>query len=476
MKDSGQQTDLLLEYCCKYCKDQKESNLVGLDSLTVHGLPRVISSPSGIVKVCWFILFGGSLFLMCYSLRSSLERFYAEPSYVRGRWEVADIIKFPTVTICDMRIRSDVSSSSNHTVSPQDPVVWLDNFLVNSSILRPVNFNKTSSHFPEFCVFGTLQKPCRPEWWKVSPMAPGCVAFNPDGLLTQNNIGQKNGLQLLLYMDSSNLSSNKHSHAPLGEILVSVSHSDVFPDFWSNVFYLELGFSSQIQLVKKRRSLIQGCLKEFPQPHLPGHYDQSICLSSCLIWNTYMECGDILPQYRMFFGYNLLPKLDIVDNTSLCIEKVIKDGSHNNIQSCGCESACNLTSYDQSSFSSSWISNEKVAMLREKLREKLNREVSDNDVRSNFTILNIYYNSLRHYIEQESLAFAWLDLVTDVGGMMGLYIGASVFSILELLFVTLMYVFVNGPRRVIRNIQKKRARKQGVHTIMCYPVEKQRSK
>ena len=70
-----------LELVQKMYKEEQESNAVGLDSLTIHGLPRVATSPSGFVKICWFLLFAASLCLLYFFIGKSLTKFKSNQTY-----------------------------------------------------------------------------------------------------------------------------------------------------------------------------------------------------------------------------------------------------------------------------------------------------------------------------------------------------------------------------------------------------------
>ena len=54
-------------------KEEQQTNLVGLDSLTIHGLPRVFSTPAGILKLCWLLFFLISVFALGINVLASWD-------------------------------------------------------------------------------------------------------------------------------------------------------------------------------------------------------------------------------------------------------------------------------------------------------------------------------------------------------------------------------------------------------------------
>ncbi|XP_066920852.1 acid-sensing ion channel 4-B-like [Clytia hemisphaerica] len=450
-----------LELVQKMYKEQQQSNVVGLDSLTIHGLPRVISSPSGFVKICWFILFSASLALLYYFFCQTYDKFQSNPTYTVSSIEYGNL-SFPAITICNMRNPRDHSVKYYQGSANANQLLAFA--LMNSTTLSEPDFERFSpgagvfvDQIKKYCSFGGKSETCGKQYWNSVTLGPSCMMFNFDGKLTQKDIGLNNGLQLLLYIksdtylkDLNNSFYDYVNHYPTqGEILVAVHEPLTFPDFWSNVYHLQLGFLNHIQLYRKRTTKSQNCMRGYNESNLPipGGYDQSVCLSVCNLRKSYKTCGDILPKYRDVIGYDALPALNISSNCSQCLEQF--DGSSFWKNDCGCRQACSSTSYTSSTLVSSWLSNEKVMRINALLKETRNIKLSNKDIRHNFTILNVYYNTFRSSLEEEKNRFEIEDLIADVGGLMGLCIGASFFSIFELVFVFIIFL-VDLPRRIWR--------------------------
>ena len=452
-----------LELIRKMYKEQQESNTVGLESLTIHGLPRVITSPSGIVKICWFILFAASLGLLYYFIGKSFTKFLSNQTYTVTSIEYGNLT-FPAITICNMRKPKNYSIQYYQGSANANQL--LAYALLNASTLSEPNYEQFSpgvgkfvEQMREYCSFGEKSEPCGKEHWSSTTLGPSCMIFNHDGSLTQEDIGLTNGLQLLLYIKSDTYLKELNDsfydyvkHYPTqGEILVAVHEPNTFPDFWNSVYHIELGFLNHIQLYRTRmtKSTDIKCQNGYNESGLPipGGYDQSVCLSVCNLMKSYQTCGDVLRKYRDVIGYDALPALNISSNCTNCLEKF--DGSTFLDNDCNCQPVCNMTSDTSSTFVSSWLSNEKVMRINALMKETQNISLSNKDIRHNFTILNVYYNTFRSSLEEEKKRFQIEDLIADVGGLMGLCIGASFFSIFELAFVIMIFI-LDLPRQIWR--------------------------
>ena len=453
-------------------EEEKQCNMIGLDSLTIHGLPRVFSSPAGILKVSWFILFLTSLFMLSLFVMDRWNYYLSQPSTISATTSY-DELHFPTITICNMRDKANKSRSleaplaeqvhSNHSVKRT-----LEEAIRTATTLRPINFGDFSDGMTliskgsdKYCIFGNEEQGCGTHLWKSISFGRKCVVFNADGNLTQKNVGKIEGLQLMLHINSdrylSSLSYDTSTYPMDGEILVSVHHPNTMTDVWNKVYFLELGFMHEIQLARTVEIRVKNCTDRYPSIQLPGDYMYSLCLSTCLLERMYTKCGDMPQRYRQFFDYDILPKVKPQQtemNVTDCFTEFFGGFSFANIYTtCRCKHACRSTNFESSTFSAKWLSNEKVSIMQTLLQREANLDFTEKDIRRNFTLLNVYFSSFSSVKKEESLTYDYKDLFSDVGGMMGLFCGASMFSIFELTFISIISVF-NIPRWLWKKLCK----------------------
>ncbi|GAA6075191.1 acid-sensing ion channel 2 isoform X1, partial [Tachysurus ichikawai] len=94
--------------------------------------------------------------------------------------------------------------------------------------------------------------------------------------------------------------------------------------------------------------------------------------------------------------------------------------------SCMCRNPCNMTRYNKE-LSMVKIPSKTSARYLEK---KFNR--SEKYITDNILVLDIFFEALNYETIEQKKAYEVAGLLGDIGGQMGLFIGASILTILEL--------------------------------------------
>ncbi|KFQ15658.1 Acid-sensing ion channel 4, partial [Leptosomus discolor] len=94
---------------------------------------------------------------------------------------------------------------------------------------------------------------------------------------------------------------------------------------------------------------------------------------------------------------------------------------------CSCPTPCNLTRYGKE-ISMVRIPNKGSARY---LARKYNK--NETYIRENFLVLDIFFEALNYEAIEQKKAYDLAGLLGDIGGQMGLFIGASILTILEIL-------------------------------------------
>lgn len=78
-------------------------------------------------------------------------------------------------------------------------------------------------------------------------------------------------------------------------------------------------------------------------------------------------------------------------------------------------------------------------------------------VKKNFALVNIYYDEIKYTVMEESPAMEIIDLIANVGGTLGLFLGVSFLSfaeiaelIFEIIVITLRKLVCTKPTRLIQ--------------------------
>ncbi|CAL1541413.1 unnamed protein product, partial [Lymnaea stagnalis] len=189
------------------------------------------------------------------------------------------------------------------------------------------------------------------------------------------------------------------------------------------------------------------CKTEGPfEKTYPVKYTRNTCQKICeqkLIRST-CNCTDgKSPNLNAIMGVGGLEPCKTEEQIK-CYTKVTFDfdsSSKNN--SCDCDEPCNGRVFEQSISSRQWpsvsyspvlvetvcksVSNDTCGLLRDK--------VEDWELIENFIKLNIYYQDLNYELLKESPDYELVNLFSDIGGTIGLWIGLSVLGMCEMIFL-----------------------------------------
>ena len=75
--------------------------------------------------------------------------------------------------------------------------------------------------------------------------------------------------------------------------------------------------------------------------------------------------------------------------------------------------------------------------------------ITDDYMRQNFAKISVFYGDVSYTEIEEIPSFTFDQLISDVGGQMGIWIGASVFSILELFYLAMQALHYAYAKRSI---------------------------
>ncbi|CAF94231.1 unnamed protein product, partial [Tetraodon nigroviridis] len=99
----------------------------------------------------------------------------------------------------------------------------------------------------------------------------------------------------------------------------------------------------------------------------------------------------------------------------------------NSADTCPCETPCNLTRYGKE------LSMVKIPSKGSARYLSRKYDKSEDYIRENFLVLDIFFEALNYETIEQKKAYDVAGLLGDIGGQMGLFIGASILTVLEIL-------------------------------------------
>uniref|UniRef100_A0A8C2FRE8 Acid-sensing (proton-gated) ion channel 2 n=2 Tax=Cyprinus carpio TaxID=7962 RepID=A0A8C2FRE8_CYPCA len=394
----------------------------------LHGL-RHVCTPSNSLsrRAFWMLAFCTCLGLLLSWSSNRLLHWLAFPTHTRVHTEWARELAFPTVTICNnnpVRLyhltKSDLYFAGH----------WLGLLLANPLFL---SFCLFLSHlFPLVfsCILISKKKllnegkisECQHQMFtglyhlikRVFTRYGKCYMFNAaeEGktLRTTMKGGTGNGLEIMLDIQQDEyLPVWGETEETAFEAGVRVQiHSQAEPPFVHELgFGVAPGFQTFVATQEQRVS--DSGSKTFivsaQYSYLPGHF--CVCVCNCRM--VYMP-GDSPYCTPEQYKDCAEPALGVSVEGTNCI----------------CRSPCNMTRYNKE-LSMVKIPSKTSARYLEK---KFNR--SEKYITDNILVLDVFFEALNYETIEQKKAYEVAGLLGDIGGQMGLFIGASILTILEL--------------------------------------------
>ncbi|XP_077868793.1 uncharacterized protein LOC144359476 [Saccoglossus kowalevskii] len=158
---------------------------------------------------------------------------------------------------------------------------------------------------------------------------------------------------------------------------------------------------------------------------------EKACSENALI--HYCGCAEYL--------FTEAPRCQLLNKTQDLCRQLTKYLNNIGEIKCNCPSPCKETNYDITSSQSQWPSDVYLNKLLKTLKWKHSNLKNVNDMqsaRSNLVRLEIYFETLNYDSVSEQAAYKWEDLLSDIGGTLGLYVGISIISVFEFVKFILM--------------------------------------
>jgi amiloride-sensitive sodium channel subunit alpha/amiloride-sensitive sodium channel subunit gamma len=193
-------------------------------------------------------------------------------------------------------------------------------------------------------------------------------------------------------------------------------------------------------------------------------YTVPLCRSICEIEKIKSRCMCKQLSYVDLLNHGEGIRVCSTDGDFKCIREVNYD-MHVGNETCDCSSRCEERYFSKSTSSLQWPHDEYLQqVLLNDICNKRNRTdssdqicntIDQKEVSSNFLAVVIYFEDLDYEVIIEEQLYNTLRFLSDIGGAMGLYIGASVLTYVELLQLALE-VFLLCKRKLTRVADDKR--------------------
>ncbi|CEF66879.1 Na+ channel, amiloride-sensitive family-containing protein [Strongyloides ratti] len=312
----------------------------------------------------------------------------------------------------------------------------------NLSETEKLSLGYTQTEFIKKCSFNGRQCSVENDFIKfVDPTYGNCFTFNYNKSERQNidKAGNINGLRFEAFV---NLSDYLPTTEAAGiRLTVHNPEQQPFPD--TEGYSAPTGFLSSFGIKLKK-------VKRLPAPYgdcyegeknedyiyRDKEYSTEGCIRTCLQKSLVKACGCGDPRFPQYMNDSNCPVNDPIARE--CLKKEIKRSISK--ESCNCRQPCLSLIYSVTYSSSRWPSG---INFRRTCEEGLTPLECLNFYREQGAMIEVFFEQLNYEALEESEAYALPNLISDFGGQLGLFLGCSVITIMEvgILCVDLLVTF-----------------------------------
>uniref|UniRef100_A0A914DVI9 Uncharacterized protein n=1 Tax=Acrobeloides nanus TaxID=290746 RepID=A0A914DVI9_9BILA len=276
------------------------------------------------------------------------------------------------------------------------------------------------------------------------PTYGNCYTFNWNRTqpVSVHRAGANYGLRILLY-------SNRSEYLPTSE---AVGFRITVHDQWSHPFPDAFGYSAPTGFMSSFGVRMK-TFHRIPPPYgqcLEGgeesefyiykgfNYSLEGCHRSCTQNEIVRVCGCSDPSYPIpnnttrSCSVNNPQSRDCIKRVTQYINVAMNEGR---LANCSCHQPCSNIAYEVYFSGAGWPSGT-TKILECEPHDELCME----KYRKNAALIQVFYEELNQEALSESPAYTWMSLLADFGGLTGLWIGASVVSLFEIVILHNQYL------------------------------------
>ena len=432
-----------------------------VESLTMHGISRVASAKNKYTRTIWLgLCLAAGATLMAIAAKS-LVKYFEYQVMVNVYLKPNSILALPAITFCQTNYyRPDLYSFTKPPVFqdfPKSCNQTEDKYFATETNKDIFNYackiffgNVTANtigmsvDIPRYIKF--------PENFSISPRKYPCITLNRNSTLVQYAAGQENGLNMIMYnqeLEKFFMYETKEMLNDKRDGMYVMLHDPAQLVPYDEGIVIPPGFHTHISVKRNR-------MKRLPSPYpskcldggsdhdsiYPGKNTQQMCYTSCALKMLYRLCHGVLPEMSTFMNGEEFPKKADIKNGSFwkCLaESIYKLFDIN----CNCRLHCHELTYTVVANRNPWPQKWQVqsfAKLINSVEGIQNRSLSHDQIRQRLMKVSIYYDDFSERIYQEKALYDLDSLAGNIGGLMGLFLGASLLSLAEIFEMAFSYI------------------------------------
>lgn len=404
------------------------------ESMTIHGLPHLFGHEPRLMKAFWLVVFLGLVGVSTWLIYLRLLDYHKHEVYIKTESKILQPMPFPAVTVCNSdRLSGEFFAGFDLTnMSCNNPAS------TTATSQQLIEFQKACkmflSGFKDTIRFGGKEIAPFPNAFQSSDALYPCFTFNKNGLAEQMINGVGRGLDIILFNDPADVVPISRANVSRFEdrrqgILIQIHDPETDASMDSSFIVISPGQSYDIVISRKtfsrkKHPFPSNChtLETTKYKQKGGRYTRSNCIFSCFQMKLQQQCGDVFSMNKSA-------------SQKICEAQFLKMRP---IRDCDCPEPCYQVLYPNEISTATWPKKFQLQSMKKEFSDLLNLTdaiATDIYLQKRFAKIKIFYKELIYTASTEEELYGFGSLVSEIGGIMGLFIGVSVISLAELIWL-----------------------------------------
>ena len=450
---------------------------------TVHGIPSIFKTDKRLMKAIWSVVFLISLTYSTYLISQAILNYLEYPVNTKVRYYNEKQVLFPMVTFCNTnafvtsyatnfvsKLYKNVSNTSANivdglnkelnNVKGLDVLTWISAFSQNHTEKKKFGFELNQTLLK--CQFNNKDCDLNDFTWFYHFYNGNCFAFNKFN--TNNKIqvsGDSNKLTLELFAGSEKNIITPTNGFGFSLMIYNQTEDDIT---LSNSKSIKIKTNTETNIaisrvfLKKLPSPYSECVIDLESATIDSHdsslykqffkanmtYKQMACFDYCFQENVVKRCKCRSSPSNGMLDFDGIKMCSTSEEFNCTTSLYFNEYKANNFQG-KCDAQCPLEcnskylniqmSYQNfpSTYYAKYLMENNFFLSNLTEQQRLTIE----DVKASVSRVNVYLDDLNYQYVEEIATYSVNDLIGTVGGLLGLFIGASFlsfFEIFEILF------------------------------------------
>jgi hypothetical protein len=409
-----------------------------------------------LTKWLFYLAWAAALVYTVYTITKSVDRYFSKPvsTKINVFHSPDGAMQFPTISLCNLNkvsksflardpLLSEVWTNTTNYMN----VDWSRDEVRRKGEIPYQNMFRNSPSWDDtmlFCSYAGVRKcdaissltyngTANYIEEELSPTGK-CFRFNPKGQL-YSKAGDYGIVRMRL-----NINLREYTDKGSDGLIMTVHHHTQYSGTKNTGIQLSPGFIYRVTVKTLKRQELgadHGGLCDYTKVNNSyGSYDLESCRMECRDKELNSSCGciPILPPINTH-GYKACTIKEMQECGNIAYYEFVLQESDTDPNKprdgCDCSIPCEHISYEFSTATTA-ISRE-YAEGKAKGREGARLNFTTQDVLDNNIIIQAYFRDM--YVQEISMVpdYDFWSLLADVGGMLGLFLGASIFTIIDFL-------------------------------------------